>query len=166
MNSYLIQKIHTLEDRINAKFEREKEELKKMNEMQSKEAQHLDQILKEKELKNEKQFRELKQMIGDLKSDMNVWSSQTIFFRLIFELQIYQKAVLDQRFCERVVREKLSDLCIFCVARMPDGKIIVDANKRPTIIDENNFEILQQLDPNDSQLVNIGFQKDKMLAHF
>lgn len=49
---------------------------------------------------------------------------------------------------------------------MPDGKIILDANKRATIVDENSFDVVNQLDPNDTQLTNIGFQKDKMLAHF
>ena len=44
----------------------------------------------------------------------------------------------------------MSDICIFCISKMPDGKLIVDANKRPTIIDENTFEVLNALDPNDS----------------
>lgn len=33
---------------------------------------------------------------------------------------------------------------------MPDGKIVLDANKRATIVDENSFEVLSQLDPADT----------------
>lgn len=36
----------------------------------------------------------------------------------------------------------MSDQCIFAIARMPDGKIVLDANKRATIVDENTFEVL------------------------
>ncbi len=105
-------------------------------------------------------------MIGDLRNEMVAWSNHTIFYKMIFELQIYQRVELDQRFVERINKVKVSDHCIFCIAKMPDGKIILDANKRATIVDENTFEVLSQLDPNDTQLTNIGFQKDKMLAHF
>jgi hypothetical protein len=40
---------------------------------------------------------------------------------------------------------------------MPDGKLVIDANKRATIVDPSNFEVLNQLDPNDSQLVSVNF---------
>jgi len=36
------------------------------------------------------------------------------------------------------------------MARMPDKKIILDANKRATIIDDISFEVLTELDPKDS----------------
>lgn len=49
---------------------------------------------------------------------------------------------------------------------MPNGDIIADANKRATILSPENFEVVQQLDPCDSQLTAIGFQKDKMIAHY
>jgi hypothetical protein len=50
---------------------------------------------------------------------------------------------------------------------MPDtGRIVVDANKRATVISEGTFETLAELDPNDSQVVAIGFQKDRMIAHY
>ena len=49
---------------------------------------------------------------------------------------------------------------------MPDGKIILDANKRATLIDPSTFEVVTQLDPDDSQLVSIGFQKDRLLTHY
>ena len=55
---------------------------------------------------------------------------------MLFELQIYQRATLDPRFVECAQKVKLSDQCIYCLARMPDGKIILDANKRATIVDE------------------------------
>lgn len=85
---------------------------------------------------------------------------------MIFELQIYGKVSLDVRFHERLRKEKLSEHCIYCIARMPDGKIVLDANKRATIVDDTTFEVITQLDPNDSQLICIGFQKDKMLTHY
>ena len=44
------------------------------------------------------------------------------------------------------------------MARMPDsGRLVVDANKRATVLSEGNFESLAELDPNDSQVVAIGF---------
>jgi hypothetical protein len=50
---------------------------------------------------------------------------------------------------------------------MPDtGRIVVDANKRATVISEGTFETLAELDPNDSQVFAIGFQKDRMIAHY
>jgi hypothetical protein len=63
------------------------------------------------------------------------WSNQTLFARTLFELQVYGRTALDSRFIERLLKEKLSDNCIFCVAKMPDGKIVIDANKKPTILD-------------------------------
>lgn len=66
-------------------------------------------MIKEKELKSEKQYRELKGSISDLKKEMFDWSNQTIFFRILFDLQIYKRAELDQRFVERMVKEKISD---------------------------------------------------------
>lgn len=43
---------------------------------------------------------------------------------------------------------------------------MVDANKRATILSEATFEVTAELDPNDAQMVAVGFQKDKMIAHF
>jgi hypothetical protein len=65
------------------------------------------------------------------------------------------------------LKAKVSEQCIFSLARMPDtGRIVVDANKRATVISEGTFETLAELDPNDSQVVAIGFQKDRMIAHY
>lgn len=52
------------------------------------------------------------------------------------------------------------------MARMPSGDIIVDANKRATLLNSDSFEVINQLEPSDSQLVSIGFQKDKLLTHY
>jgi hypothetical protein len=49
---------------------------------------------------------------------------------------------------------------------MPDGNIVMDANNRATIIDQESFEVLNELDPSDSQLVGVKFVKDKMIAHY
>lgn len=73
---------------------------------------------------------------------MQEWSNQTLFQKMIFELQIYGKIVLDPRFIERLLKTKLSEQCIYCIARMPDGKIILDANNRATIIDEGTFDVV------------------------
>jgi hypothetical protein len=74
---------------------------------------------------------------------------------------------LDQRFIEKLLRTKVSDQCIFSLARIPDSaRLVVDANKRATILSEATFEVTAELDPNDSQMVAVGFQKDKMIAHF
>lgn len=40
---------------------------------------------------------------------------------------------------------------------MPNGDIIADANKRATILNESNFEVINQLEPCDSQLTAVGF---------
>lgn len=48
-------------------------------------------------------------MIGDLRNEMIAWSNHTIFYKMIFELQIYQKVELDPRFIERINKVKLSD---------------------------------------------------------
>lgn len=55
---------------------------------------------------------------------------------MLFELQIYGRVSLDSRFVERVLKEKLSEHCIFSMARMQDGKLVIDANKRATIVDD------------------------------
>jgi len=55
---------------------------------------------------------------------------------MLFDLQIYKRTELDARFIEQLHKEKVSDQCIFCVARMPNGDIIVDANKRATIVND------------------------------
>lgn len=72
---------------------------------------------------------------------------------------MYKRAELDERFIERVLQAKISDQCIFSMARMPEnpGKLVVDANKRATIINESNFEVVGELDPSDSQMVAVGF---------
>lgn len=59
---------------------------------------------------------------------------------MIFELQIYKRVELDPRFVERLLKLKVSDLCVFSLARMPSGQIVVDANKRATILETENFE--------------------------
>lgn len=157
VNAYLIQKIHTLEDRVNVKFDKEQDMIKQLNLKNDKDLEKVEQVIKEKELKSEKQYREMKQQIGEIKSLLTEWSNYTIFQRMIFELQIYGKVALDARFSERVRKEKLSEHCIYCIARMPDGKIVIDANKRATILDDTTFEVVAQLDPNDSQLISVGF---------
>ena len=85
---------------------------------------------------------------------------------MIFDLQIYKRVELDPRFVERILKVKISDQCIFSLARMPNGNLVVDANKRAAVLDTESFETIMQLDPSDSQLVSIGFQKDKMVTHF
>jgi|SRR4051794_17943080 hypothetical protein len=107
-------------------------------------------VIKEKELKSEKQYRELKSSIQEIKDSLFSWSNHTIFYRMLFDLQIYKRVELDSRFIERVLKEKISDQCIFAMARMSNGDIVVDANKRATIFNEGNFEIIMQLEPSDS----------------
>lgn len=99
---------------------------------------------------------------------MNAWSNHTLFQRVLFDLQVYKRAELDDRFIERVLRTKVSDQCIFSLAKMPEtaGRLVVDANKRATILSEATFEVVAELDPHDSQLVAVGFQKDRMIAHY
>jgi hypothetical protein len=46
----------------------------------------IEQLIKEKEIKTEKQFREMKQSISDIKAQLYDWSNQTIFTRMLFEL--------------------------------------------------------------------------------
>lgn len=43
---------------------------------------------------------------------------------------------------------------------------MIDANKRATVVSEGSFEVVAELEPNDAQMVAVGFQKDKMIAHF
>jgi hypothetical protein len=69
---------------------------------------------------------------------------------MLFELSIYKKTILHSRFVDRLLKVKLSEYCIFCISRLPDGKIVLDANKRALIIDDSSFEVVRQLDPNDS----------------
>jgi hypothetical protein len=90
-----------------------------------------------------------------------------MFQRVLFELQVFKRAELDKRFIEKLLHTKVSDQCIFSLARIPDAdRLVVDANKRATILSEATFEVTAELDPNDAQMVTIGFQKDKMIAHF
>jgi hypothetical protein len=60
VNGYLIQKIHTLEDRVNAKFDREQADLGAIRQTQQAEDAKLMDAIKERELKAERQYRELK----------------------------------------------------------------------------------------------------------
>ena len=60
VNTYLIQKIHTLEDRVNAKFDHEKSQLSQISKIQKEESQRLIDALKDRDLKVEKSNRELK----------------------------------------------------------------------------------------------------------
>ena len=54
VNAYLIQKIHTLEDRVNAKFDREQADMTLLKESQTQEDAKLMEAIKEKELKAER----------------------------------------------------------------------------------------------------------------
>ena len=63
--------------------------MRKIIEQQSKGNGEIGEMIKGKEIKSEKQFRELKGMIEDIKQEMRNWSNQTIFYRMLFELQIY-----------------------------------------------------------------------------
>lgn len=65
---------------------------------------------------------------------------------------MYKRAELDDRFIERLLRTKVSEQCIFALAKMPEtaGRLVIDANKRATIISEATFEVVNELDPNDS----------------
>ena len=167
VNTYLIQKIHTLEDRVNAKFESEQSDLAALKNFQTSETQKVIEALKDKDLKAEKQHRELKAQIAEVRDQISQWSNHTMFQRVLFELQVFKRAELDQRFIEKLLRTKVSDQCIFSLARIPDSaRLVVDANKRATILSEATFEVTAELDPNDSQMVAVGFQKDKMIAHF
>ena len=56
-----------MEDRVNSKFEEEKKSIKELIEDSSKNNDTVDQIIKEKEVKSEKQIRELKSQISELK---------------------------------------------------------------------------------------------------
>ena len=56
-----------MEDRVNSKFEEEKKSIKELIEDSSKNNDKVDQIIKEKEVKSEKQIRELKSQISELK---------------------------------------------------------------------------------------------------
>lgn len=51
---------------------------------------------------------------------------------------------------------------------MPEspGRLVVDANKRATVLSEATFEVVSELEPGDSQLVAVGFQKDRLIAHY
>ena len=60
VNAYLIQKIHTLEDRVNAKFDKEQDLIKSLNTKTDKDVEKIEQLIKEKEIKSEKQYREIK----------------------------------------------------------------------------------------------------------
>jgi len=60
----------------------------------------------------------------------------------LFDLQIYKRTELDERYVERLTKVKMSDQCIFSIARMPNGDIIFDANKRATIINDQSFEVI------------------------
>lgn len=154
VNAYLIQKIHTLEDRVNAKFENEQADMSVLKQGQEAESGRMMEAIKERELKAEKQHREMKTQLAEVRDQMQAWSNHTVFSRVLFELQVYRRAELDDRFVERLLRSKVSDSCIFSLARMPDsaaaGRLVVDANKRATILSEATFEVVSELDPNDS----------------
>lgn len=60
VNSYLIKKIHTLEDRVNAKFDKEQAYIKQLMKTSETDLTKLEGLIKEKELRSEKQYRELK----------------------------------------------------------------------------------------------------------
>lgn len=126
------------------------------------------EAIKDRELKAERQYRELKASLTEVKDQLAAWSNHTVFQRVLFDLQVYHRAELDERFSERLLRSKVSEQCIFALARMPEhaGRLVVDANKRATILSEATFEVVAELEPSDSQLVAVGFQKDRMIAHY
>jgi hypothetical protein len=37
------------------------------------------------------------------------------------------------------------------------GRLVIDANRRATIVSEATFDVVAELDPSDSQLVAVGF---------
>ena len=159
VNGYLIQKIHTLEDRVNAKFDREQADLTALRQAQAAEDARLLEAIKERELKAERQHRELKAQITEVRDQLAAWSNHTLFQRVLFDLQVYRRAELDDRFVERLLRSKVSEQCIFALAKMPEhaGRLVVDANKRATVLSEATFEVVAELEPADSQLVAVGF---------
>ena len=166
VNSYIIQKIHTLEDLVGKKFEGEQTEIKLIKEAHTESESKLEKLIKQNKVDSLKQFKELTAMIQDIKNEVNNWSTSTIFYRMLVELRMHKRVSVDPRFVDRLKKQKMSDLCIFCVSRMPDGKIILDANNRGTIIDHETFEVVHELDPKDSQLTSIAFAKEKMVAHY
>lgn len=89
VNSYLIHKIHTLEDRVNAKFDKELGLVEFLRNKTNDDVESLIKLIKEKELKSEKQYRELKAELQILKDEMNEWAGHTLFYRMLFDLQIY-----------------------------------------------------------------------------
>lgn len=160
VNSYLIQKIHTLEDRVNAKFDKELELVASLRDKGNTELDNVIQLIKDKELRGQNQFKELKSELQGVKNSMNDWAGHTLFYRMLFDLQIYKRVEISEssRLVESSLKANVSpDSNIYCVARMPDGRIIVDANNRATIVDEHTFEVVNELEPNTSQLVSVGF---------
>lgn len=94
---------------MNAKFDRESADMTTIKQgLAAQDAKLLDAI-KDRELKAEKQHRELKAQIAEVKDQLCAWSNHTVFQRVLFELQVYKRTELDDRFIERVLRAKLSD---------------------------------------------------------
>lgn len=124
--------------------------------------------LKERDVKLEKSHRDLKAELTSLRDTILSWSNHTLFQRVLFDMQVYGRtSELDQRFIERLLKSKVSEQCIFSMARIPDtGRMVVDANLRATVFTEGNFEPLSELEPADSQMVAVVFQKEKMIVHF
>ena len=75
VNAYLIEKIHTLEDKINYRFEEEKKQMKEEREVLEGESKKQERQDKERELKGEKQHRELKGMIEEVREEVRLWST-------------------------------------------------------------------------------------------
>lgn len=84
------------------------------------------------------------------------WSHHILFQRVLLDLQLYRRSSLDPRYVTRLLSQKVSDICILSMGRMPNGDIIVDANKRATILKEKDFETVAELEPNDAQMVSVG----------
>jgi len=78
--------------------------------MQREESGKLIDSLKDRDLKVEKQNRELKTQIAELRDVVNAWSTHTLFQRVLFDLEVYRRTQeLDARFIERLLKAKVSE---------------------------------------------------------
>ena len=84
MNNYLIKKIHTLEDRINSRFEKEQKATEELVKASQSDTAKVEAMLNERDLKHQKVYRELKTSIMELKEELFQWSHNTLFERVLF----------------------------------------------------------------------------------
>lgn len=94
---------------MNAKFDREQADLGAIRQAQQTEDAKLMEAIKDRELKAERQYRELKAQLTEVKDQVVAWSNHTLFQRVLFDLQVYRRAELDERFSERLLRAKVSE---------------------------------------------------------